>query len=323
MDKKRHSTKKLTQEQFVEKARLVHGNKYNYSKVNYINNRTKICIICPKHGEFWQRPGDHLNGCGCVECFNDDKRGKSSQLNTISFIEKARKIHSDKYDYSKVEYVNNHTKVCIICPRHGEFWQTPNDHLDGCGCPMCGRIIANRKTSSNKEHFIEKARKIHSDKYDYSKVEYVNNHTKVCIICPRHGEFWQTPHSHLCGRECPYCKTSKMEKEISMLLKENNIKYSLHERKLFKTNVELDFYLPDYNIAIECQGEQHFKPIKHFGGNEKYRRRIKNDELKRYLCEKNNIKLFYYSNIKNFNFPYTVFSNKEELLKEIKNGQNI
>ena len=115
------------------------------------------------------------------------------------FIEKAKAIHGDRYDYSKVEYSNNRTKVCIICPVHGEFWQTPHTHLQGCGCPAC---YGTKKRT--KEEFVEEARKIHGDRYDYSRVEYINNKTPVCIICPEHGEFWQKPENHLVAKQgCP------------------------------------------------------------------------------------------------------------------------
>lgn len=124
---------------------------------------------------------------------------------TEEFIEKARKVHGDKYDYSKVEYVRAIEKVCITCPVHGEFWQTPSSHLSGNGCRECGRISMSQKHSKNNDWFIEKAKEIHGNKYDYSKVEYVNNSTKVCITCPEHGEFWQTPSNHLKGNGCPKC----------------------------------------------------------------------------------------------------------------------
>ena len=119
--------------------------------------------------------------------------------------------------------------------------------------------------------FIKKYRKIHGDKYDYSKVDYINNHTKVCIICPEHGEFWQVPNNHLNGYGCPKCVMSHMENNISQLLNRNDIKYipqCTFEWLKYKNNLYLDFYLPDYNIAIECQGEQHFEPVEHFGGKE-------------------------------------------------------
>lgn len=129
-----------------------------------------------------------------------------NQLTTEVFIKRAKQVHGDKYDYSKVEYVNSKTKVCIICPEHGEFWQTPSNHLTGRGCPICRYINSAKNNSLTKEEFIEKARAIHGDKYDYSKVEYKNNLTKVCIICPEHGEFWQDPTGHIDKKAgCPRC----------------------------------------------------------------------------------------------------------------------
>ena len=120
-------SKRKSNDEFIGEAQLIHHNKYDYSKVEYANNKTKVCIICPEHGEFWQTPSDHLNGKGCPQCAGNVRCDKDT------FIEKAKHTHNDRYDYSKVEYVNAHTKVCIICPEHGEFWQTPNNHLNGNG----------------------------------------------------------------------------------------------------------------------------------------------------------------------------------------------
>lgn len=103
---------------FIKRAREVHGNKYDYSKVEYINAKTKVCIICPEHGEFWQKPSDHLNGCGCKKCAYKRNDGFSKRKKLEQFIIDAKYIHGDKYDYSKVEYINAKTKVCIICPKH-------------------------------------------------------------------------------------------------------------------------------------------------------------------------------------------------------------
>ena len=121
---------------------------------------------------------------------------------TKKFIEKATEIHGNKYNYTKVEYKKHNTKVCIICPEHGEFWQTPDTHVHGCGCPQCGRNRTNNHNKYNTLSFTEKAKLIHKDKYDYSKANYVNSRTRVCIICPEHGEFWQAPDVHLQGRGC-------------------------------------------------------------------------------------------------------------------------
>ena len=192
--------RKLTTEEFVEKAKNIHGDKYDYAKVEYVNSHIKVCIICPEHGEFWQTPNTHLRGCGCYQCINH-------MFDNSSFIKLSRKIHNDKYDYSKVNYINNSTKVCIICPEHGEFWQTPSNHVNlKQGCPKC-KIEKQKKYQTKKyEDFIKECRIIHGDKYDYSKVEYVGANNKVSIICPEHGEFWQTPSAHVNSKQgCPKC----------------------------------------------------------------------------------------------------------------------
>ena len=205
-------SKKLTTEEFIEKAREVHGDKYDYSKVEYVNTHVKVCIICPKHGEFWQTPHDHLKS-ECKECYNE-KRGDLSRSNAEEFIKKAKLIHGDKYDYSKVNYLNNRTNVIIICPIHGEFTQTPNTHLNGSGCYQCNKHNGGVKQKFNKDFFIEKSKKIHNNKYDYSKVNYKNINKKVCIICPIHGEFTQTPYNHLKGSGCPLCARNKRNRII-------------------------------------------------------------------------------------------------------------
>lgn len=218
---------KLTQlrtnkESFIKESNEVHQCKYDYSGVDYKGVTTKVKIICPIHGEFWQAPRIHLKGCGCPKC-GFERQNDATRLTTEEFIIRANKIQGNKYDYSKVEYVDYNTKVCIICPEHGEFYQTPNKHLLGQGCPKCG----NTKKLSLTE-FIERSRKIHGNKYDYSKARYVNNGTKVCIICPIHGEFWQTPHNHLIGRGCNKCKNNK----ISVSETKTTEKFVLEARKV-------------------------------------------------------------------------------------------
>lgn len=330
---------------FIETSKKVHNNKYNYSKVNYINARTKVCIICPKHGEFWQEPFAHKKGCGCKQCalennsFNEKNKNiflekvkkfdydysKVKYINNTTpicvickkhgefyikpirltnnkkcpkcikeekmhnFIQKANEVHNNKYDYSKVDYVNLKEKVCIICPEHGEFLQKPSNHLRGEGCNICGG-----KNKLDNEKFIQKANEVHNNKYDYSKVDYKNNKTYINIICPKHGEFIQLPRHHLEGRGCPSCKSSKGEKIIRDWLVKNNI--SFEEQKQFvdckyKNNLKFDFYLPNLNICIEFNGEQHYKSIEYFGGASDFLRRVKRDKIKNKYCIDNNIKL--------------------------------
>ena len=297
-------------DEFIKKAKKIHGDKYDYSKVEYINNHTKICIICPKHGKFWQQPNNHLSGSGCYKCATE-KVGDMRRMPLEEFISKAIKIHGDKYDYSKVEYVTAKEKVCIICPEHGEFWQKPIDHLRGCECQKCSQVNGSLKQRSNTKKFIEKARKIHGDKYDYSMVRYITAKEKVCIICPEHGEFWQEASSHIKGCGCPVCKESKLEKITRETLNDLNIEFIEHCNKRvlqWLENQHLDFYLPKLNIGIECQGIQHYKCDSFFGKNGKFELIKKRDKKKKILCEENNVKLIY--------IPYNM--SNEQILKKLQ-----
>ena len=129
----------MTTEEFIQKAKAVHGDKYDYSKVEYVNANIKVCIICPKHGEFWQKPKKHLLGQNCAKCCKASLAMRY-QLGREKFIDRANSIHKGIYDYSEVKYVNTHTHVRIICSIHGVFLQTPSSHLQGHGCPICADV---------------------------------------------------------------------------------------------------------------------------------------------------------------------------------------
>lgn len=304
-----YGTPKKTTEQFIKEARVIHGNKYDYSKVKYDGTDVKVCIVCPEHGEFWQTPYCHLKGNQCPAC------SKVQRITQNIFIERCTEIHHGKYDYSKVNFKHVKKKVCIICPEHGEFWQKPGIHLRGYGCPICGG-----SQQLTTEKFIEKANIVHNHKYDYSKTNYINYRTKVCIICPEHGEFWQVPNTHLFGAGCPTCPESNMEGEIRQLLLSNHINFEqekgfdwlVYNRRMF-----LDFFLPDYGVAIECQGKQHFSPTEIFGGEEFYKMTVERDKVKKRLCEEHGIRVLYYSRAR-IEYPYPVFESMRQLLKAIK-----
>jgi hypothetical protein len=247
----------LARKTFIEKAKKIHGDKYDYSKVNYIKNDIKVTIGCHIHGDFEITPNAHLNGQGCKKC-GIERVHNAQRKSKEEFVEEAKKIHGDKYDYSKVEYKNTNDKVCIICPKHGEFWQSPLKHLYGRGCRKCGREFAAQLQSLTTETFIEKAKKIHGNKYDYSKVEYNGYEKKVKIICPIHGEFEQTPDSHLQGSGCRQCSSrlSKNEDEIynfigDLIGKENVLK---SVRDILRNHSEIDIFIPSKNIGIEYNG---------------------------------------------------------------------
>jgi len=243
-----------TPDEIISDFTLAHGKKYDYSKVVYKDDSTRVCIICSKHGEFWQEPGVHKKGSGCPECY-ESRRTKTQD----DFIKEAKVIHGDKYDYSKVKYIGHRNRVCIICPKHGEFWQSPGCHVTRrCNCPKCSMEGKTRTTAE----FIKEARDVHGNKYDYSKVDYVRRSDKVCIICPKHGEFLQTPANHLRGNKCFKCAKivlkdgevcdSQAEAYMYLKYKREGFKFS-HNKRYGKGlgNMRYDFYFPDLNLYEE------------------------------------------------------------------------
>jgi len=238
--------------QFIIKSAKIHNNKYDYSKTNYVDSKTKVTIICPSHGEFSCSPNTHLNGHGCYKC------GFKSNIKCgLDFIRKSSEIHNHKYSYLNVNYVNSYTKVIITCPQHGNFMQQPGNHSKGVGCQKCQR----EQHRSNTENFIKHANSIHGNKYDYSKTNYTYVKTKVIITCPMHGDFTQKPTHHLGGSGCPKCKmiflkdgtsrASKIEAWYYLnFLKDSNTVYK-HNGRYGLGRKRYDFYLPLQNKYIE------------------------------------------------------------------------
>lgn len=180
---------------FIEKANLIHHDKYDYSKTVYTNMKSKVIIVCPVHGQFEQTPDKHIHGkCGCPSCAGN------MQGTFQSFVSKAMIIHGNKYDYTDVIYQNNKTPVKIKCKKHGSFVQAPTNHLKGKGCPCCSGNIP-----LTNEQFIAHANLIHGNQYDYSKTLYQGNKKPVEIICKKHGLFIQRPDVHFTGAGCPEC----------------------------------------------------------------------------------------------------------------------
>lgn len=176
---------------FIEKSNEIHDNKYTYVRSVYINSQTKLIITCPNHGDFKQIPNAHMSGQGCPKCSSENSKLKYT---TDIFIEKSIKVHNNKYDYSKVNYIDSRTKVIIICNEHGEFEQNPTSHLMGYNCRKCSSL--NRK-SYPLEYYIKKANEKHNYKYDYSSiVDYKNPRTNVTITCPKGHKFEQTMKDH-------------------------------------------------------------------------------------------------------------------------------
>jgi len=233
---------------------------------------------------------------------------KKILLTNEQFIQRSKEVHGDKYNYILFDYKGSKIKGKIICKKHGEFWQKPNDHLTGCGCPNCKKD----KLKYTLKEFVKKCKQVHCNKYDYSLVNYINYLTKIKIVCPIHGIFEQIPRDHLQGCGCQICNESKGELQIrKILIIDNKIKFkeqkTFNECKGVKRLLPFDFYLPDYNTCIEYDGEQHFEPID-FSGKGIREKDIKafnnlkiNDNIKTNYCLQNNINLFrikYDENIK-------------------------
>ena len=238
---------------FIIKANIKHKNKYVYSKVEYYNSITKVCIICPKHGEFWQTPQAHLRGYGCPKCGLETKKEKLSS-NINEFLQKAILIHGNEYSYDKVNYINSSTKICITCKKHGDFWMTPSSHLSGQKCPKCqGRGL-------NTDEIINLCRSIHGDKYDYSQVDFNKMHEKVPIICPKHGIFMQTMSKHISKKQgCPKCAIEKRSdnrrSDYSELLNKANLvhnnKYDYSKIQFNNINDKVEIICPKHGSFFQ------------------------------------------------------------------------
>ena len=357
---------------FIQKGLHIHKHYYIYDKVNYINSNTKVCIVCPKHGEFYQTPKAHLTfKQGCVRCaaarrhlasrrrmttekflnlthaihnkkydYPNFKYESMQQIITIvcpihgefqqscnahlhsktgcpnctpyaikmtkqKFLERARQKHGIKFDYSKIpnDWSNiNSSKdnIIIVCPIHGEFQQRPQNHLrNDHGCKQCGYIHNGNKSKKHQSLFIKQAHKIHPD-YDYSQTQYVNGRTKVCVICPKHGEFYQNPINHISLKQgCPSCNISHGEQRIYKWLQQRCVAFrkeyivQIGGRKL-----RFDFYIPEHDVYVEYDGKQHFPEHigeMYFNGKtftfQQWLNLKERDDLKNEWCQKNQKRL--------------------------------
>jgi len=196
-------SRRLTTKDFMDKSVLLHGDLYNYSNVEYVGNKQHVDIECKVHGIFRQSPSKHLSGQGCPTCASV-KRGLASTGNTQEFISKAEVLHQHTYDYSLVEYISAKVKVEVVCKEHSSFWQTPNEHLSGRGCPSCAKNIVRRPRLTQQE-FISMCKQQHGDKYDYSGTVYRTMDDLVNIVCKEHGMFSQSSRAHSVGKGCQKC----------------------------------------------------------------------------------------------------------------------
>jgi len=237
---------------FIEDSIKIHGHKYDYSKVNYSSNRIDVEIVCSEHGSFFQKPHNHLVGKGCSSC------SRNKKMTLEDFIKKSIERHSNKYNYSEVDFKDSKSAVKIICPLHGVFEQVPNKHLSGSGCFKCGG-----SEKSNTNEFIERSSKIHNNIYGYEKVNYINNKLKIEVICKKHGSFLITPSNHLKGVGCSKCSGKRRltnEEFIEKSILINGDKYS-YEKCNYVSNKN--------KVIITCKKHGDFKQVanQHLSGS--------------------------------------------------------
>ena len=241
-----------TTEILVKKAKSIHGNKYDYSEVVYKNLETPVRITCKKHGPFNMRPVAIFKGGGtCPECTRE-----KLAYTTKDFVKKAKSVHGSKFDYSKVEYKGGHTKVEIICKKHGSFLQDPASHLTGIGCIRC-------QGARDIDSFILKAKEVHGNKFDYSKSVYVNAQTKIEIVCPTHGSFWQSTSHHLTGHGCDKCGKGGVYSKTEFVQRAKEVHGDLYSYRkvVFVNNTD--------KVEIVCKEHGPFfqAPTMHLRGN--------------------------------------------------------
>lgn len=256
------NNQRMTTDDFIRKAKEIHGDKYSYDKSVYTGYYIPLLIYCNRHHKYFeQKASNHLHGKGCLDCAAEKQR--LVHLKPVKqFIDESIKIHGDKYDYSLVEYKTTDTPVQIICKIHGIFNQIPSCHIIGQGCVKCGILKRTMKQRSTIEEFIRKARLTHGDKYDYSSSVYTTTDSYIGIKCIKHGEFKQVASSHLAGTGCPRCSYKRYSNgQIDWL--DTIMKYTtIHiqhikndvEHRIGRTKKHADGYSNEYNTIFEFHG---------------------------------------------------------------------
>lgn len=259
-------TNKYNTKDFVEKAKKVHEDKYEYHLVDYVNSSTKVDIVCKEHGIFSQIPSGHLSGKGCKLCMPALISSKVRKTKE-DFVEAARKVHGDRYDYSKVLYELSTKEVEIICERHGSFWMLPSVHKLGANCQECSKESQIFKRTKTTEIFVEAAQGVHGDNYSYINTKYVNSEVKVEINCYKHGVFTQGPSQHLAGQGCPICAAKNRNLQTRSTQDEFLKKcFDVHEYTYDYSETEFLGYSQKVKISCRKHGEFWQNPSHHISG---------------------------------------------------------
>ena len=285
----------LNTETFIKRANDVHGRKYDYSKTVYHRSSAPVTITCPIHGDFTNIASNHLKGAGCHRCKNQihihTQRQPDEKILT-RFVNKARKLYGDRFDYSKVNI--RESKPLFYCNKHQvEFRQERRNHLRYFGCKVC----AAEKHSLSQEEFIKRSKVVYGDRFDYSLVKFKNTYTKVTIICKEHGPIEVIPYDHMRGKaSCSKCTASSFEKSVYSLLETLKIPY-IREYKIEGFDYRYDVLIPDVKLLIEIHGPQHYEAVTFYNGT-LYEDRAARDKDKATIAKSNNFAIAYINCIK-------------------------
>lgn len=319
------------QNDIINKCIEIHDNKYDYSKLIYKTQNDNVEVICHKkdkngneHGSFYPKLYNHIyNKSGCPKCAIENSI-QNKKITYDDVIQRSKELYGDRYDLSLIdpnEIDGVETKIKIVCKEHGVFEKSIHSFLSGCGCQKCAIESAKEKTRLGNDVWLERFNKVHNNFYSYNLTNNISYADKIEIICPIHGSFIQKVGSHANGQGCPKCRQSHLEKIVMSCFDKNGLNYEYQKRFDWLGKQSLDFYLPNLNIGIECQGSQHFEKDKFF---KDISITIERDERKRMLCEENGLRLIYFLDkkynkyVEKLNIPY--FNNLDDLIKFIKNG---
>lgn len=257
--------RRRARERFADRASAIHGGRYDYSLVSYIDARTAVAVICHRHGAFDTQPTNHLGGSGCRKCGYESVSTAQSVTQDHALARYAE-VHGDRYDYSLVRYAGAHTKVRIICRIHGPFATTSSMHSAGNGCPPCSWDKLARERRFTADQLMERIREVHGDMYTYNLANYRNNLSKIGITCGRHGAFLQAASSHLTGAGCPRCAMSHGERNIAAVLSAEGIDFVpqfMHETCRGQSRrLPFDFAIQSQRVLIEFDGIHHRQPVR-------------------------------------------------------------
>ena len=315
---------KLTQNEFLVRSKAIHKDKYNYKWSIYKNYRTPLKILCPKHGIFMQLPKTHIHSmCGCPKCGEEDRiigsigRKKNQPkridriVDTTSLHRYIHKLYGIKYDLSKTIYNGKNNPVTIICREHGDLLVSLRSIADKGIYHLCMKCKYDSSRITN-EDYVEKAKKLHGDKYEYHLINYTKYRDTVKVICKKHDIFTVNGSDFIrtcrIPTGCGLCRESKGEIKVSNILNNLGIEH-IREYKIQPYRYEYDFYLPKYNTLIEYDGIQHFSPVQYFGGEKTFLETVARDIKKTSIAKKNGIKLI--------RIPYTTIDIKKLICKKL------